>query len=215
MQGRRYTMRKLLVLLSVVLLICGSAVVASAALVDQGNGTILDTNTGQYWYADLEYFSNETYSDQLDLIDGISLYDFHMASLSEMENLFGEYELSEITGVFGQSAPDTSVGDTTIRRWWGRYESVYECPPEDTHCSPATNYHFQAWISKNLNTSAYMGGETYLEQPDPGNYLEDSLVEDWLGAWAVEGTPVPVSATLWLLGSGLIGIVGIRRKFKI
>jgi len=30
----------------------------------------------------------------------------------------------------------------------------------------------------------------------------------------VTGNPVPVPAAVWLLGSGLIGIVGIRKKFK-
>lgn len=30
----------------------------------------------------------------------------------------------------------------------------------------------------------------------------------------VDGAPVPVPAAAWLLGSGLIGLVGVRRKFK-
>ena len=28
------------------------------------------------------------------------------------------------------------------------------------------------------------------------------------------GTPIPIPGAVWLLGSGLIGIVGVRRKFK-
>jgi len=28
------------------------------------------------------------------------------------------------------------------------------------------------------------------------------------------GNPVPIPGAIWLLGSGLIGIIGIRRKFK-
>lgn len=27
-------------------------------------------------------------------------------------------------------------------------------------------------------------------------------------------TPVPIPAAIWLLGSGLIGLIGLRRKFK-
>ncbi|MBW2491419.1 MAG: VPLPA-CTERM sorting domain-containing protein [Deltaproteobacteria bacterium] len=33
--------------------------------------------------------------------------------------------------------------------------------------------------------------------------------------WAYDATPqVPIPAAVWLLGSGLIGIVGVRRKFR-
>jgi len=33
-------------------------------------------------------------------------------------------------------------------------------------------------------------------------------------AWVANINPIPIPGAVWLLGSGLIGIVGIRRKFK-
>jgi hypothetical protein len=38
-----------------------------------------------------------------------------------------------------------------------------------------------------------------------------TLTTDWV---LVEGTAVPIPAAAWLLGTGLIGLVGLRRKFK-
>ena len=41
----------------------------------------------------------------------------------------------------------------------------------------------------------------------------DSTFGD-LGAWVVSNNPVPIPGAVWLFGSGLIGLVGIKRKFK-
>jgi len=37
------------------------------------------------------------------------------------------------------------------------------------------------------------------------------ITYDWV---EVTGTPVPIPAAAWLLGSGLIGLIGLRRRFK-
>jgi len=50
-----------------------------------------------------------------------------------------------------------------------------------------------------------------LLHPTPGGY--DKMAITWhLG---VQAAWVPIPGAVWLLGSGLIGIVGVRRKFKI
>jgi len=40
----------------------------------------------------------------------------------------------------------------------------------------------------------------------------DGFEEGWIAE--IDPTPVPIPGAVWLLGSGLIGMVGIRRKFK-
>jgi hypothetical protein len=45
------------------------------------------------------------------------------------------------------------------------------------------------------------------DDPDTNFYNADARVY-------AKFAPVPVPAAVWLLGSGLIGLLGIRRKFK-
>ena len=60
---------------------------------------------------------------------------------------------------------------------------------------------------QNLNGASWNGTDT----------LE--LSDFWPGQGAISnvriyGNPVPIPAAVWLLGSGLLGLVGIRRRFK-
>ena len=41
-----------------------------------------------------------------------------------------------------------------------------------------------------------------------------SISDSEYSAWIGPGTEVPVPPAVWLLGSGLIGLIGLRRKFK-
>ena len=49
----------------------------------------------------------------------------------------------------------------------------------------------------------------------PYTPLEIGGSSDWSNLWAVvDQHPIPIPGAVWLLGSGLVGIVGIRRKFQ-
>ena len=46
----------------------------------------------------------------------------------------------------------------------------------------------------------------------PG-WSDESVVSPIIGAWVI-ARPIPEPATMLLLGSGLIGLAGFRRKFR-
>lgn len=50
-----------------------------------------------------------------------------------------------------------------------------------------------------------------VELPGPAN---DYAWAGGTGAFSVDVAPVPIPAAVWLFGSGLIGLVGVRRKFR-
>jgi hypothetical protein len=56
----------------------------------------------------------------------------------------------------------------------------------------------------------FLGGYEYYMALEP---LDDDTVSENLGAWVVADV-VPVPAAVFLFGSGLIGLAGIRRKFR-
>ena len=47
-------------------------------------------------------------------------------------------------------------------------------------------------------------------------FIQDTTLHDHLGFYRYDLTvnPVPIPPTVWLLGSGLLGLAGLRRKFK-
>jgi hypothetical protein len=47
--------------------------------------------------------------------------------------------------------------------------------------------------------------------PEGGSW---SAYTTTVSAFRISGTPVPIPGAIWLLSSGLIGLIGLRRKFK-
>jgi len=56
-------------------------------------------------------------------------------------------------------------------------------------------------------------GEDYILSAPSSSWRSSSEQHPDMGSFLVSGV-VPIPGAVWLLGSGLIGIVGVRRKFK-
>jgi hypothetical protein len=122
-------------------------------------------------------------------------------------------------------AVDTTVCFTGARRrnfraWLGDDLHYASQPSGDLGTGPFTN----------LQSVVYWSGSEYSVDPDrawaflfeDGSQCPDSkdyYLANHLGfyAWAVRDgdvAPVPIPGAIWLLGSGLIGFIGIRSKFR-
>lgn len=87
------------------------------------------------------------------------------------------------------------------------------------YSTPATGDLSEKWYNREL--IAYVPGVILGLAPSPNGSLlfhySDEFLLPIIGQDVSSDfimTPVPVPGALWLLGSGLIGLVGIRRKFK-
>ncbi len=72
---------------------------------------------------------------------------------------------------------------------------------------PDTNPDTHAWYLYNLTNLGWTGTEEITITglwPDQGSFSHVTLY----------GTPVPIPAAVWLLGSGLLGLIGVGRRMK-
>ncbi len=65
-------------------------------------------------------------------------------------------------------------------------------------------------------TSGYYAHSSHVKTNYNGNLYDWYIQSSYYGVWtSFELGAVPVPAAVWLLGSGLIGLIGIRRKINI
>lgn len=194
----------------------GVSSVANAALVDRGGGLIYDTDLNITWLANanvngamnwggamtwasnLSYYDsvrNVTYTDwrlpttlQLDPAcsgqSGVDSYGYNCTG-SEMGHLF----YNELGGVAGQSI--TATHNTNYNLFQNVQSGLYW---SESEYAP---YPYDAWYFNFLNGGQYM------------NYKGNDGY-----AWAVrpgDVAAVPLPATAWLFGSGLLGLLGAAR----
>jgi hypothetical protein len=168
---------------------------------DPSGHVTYDDQTGYYWIWDLNYFSSQTYDQQLDTIDGLNtigneyfgLSGWHMANFEEMESLWA-YEASELVTVFNP----TYIDPTSIS-YAGRFDEIFP------YYIPS---HYFGNVHIVHGTPEKWGLYNY------GIYDHD--ISDRYGAWVLTAGPVPEPATFILFSSGIAGLLAlrIRRKSK-
>lgn len=184
-------MRKLL-FMAVFLLIAGPA---SASLIDQGDGTVWDNTAGLLWYQDLTDFVDQTYGEQIASIGALSGDGWRMATDSDIDLLL-DNSYQEIDASFTNTRY-SSGGSYEYYYYYGRYDKV-----------PDGYVNMHSMMLVRWDTVSATGIDNL------SNYL-DSSSNDRTGAWVVKDfSAVPTPAAIWLLGSGLLGLVGVRKKLK-
>jgi hypothetical protein len=114
-----------------------------------------------------------------------NLHGWHMATDPDFLQLINSYSSSAVWAAFNPNNNSTYV--------WGLLNSEWT----------------DGWylIGAIGNTGANDQHSIYEYGLQPGN----------LGAWAItnDAIPTPIPAAVWLLGSGLIGIFGLRRRVEM
>ena len=175
---------------------------------------IVDTGTGssQFDLSNYQWLSAQFTIDQ-------------PYELTDIEGYFGTYRFG--TGIVTLAIYDDSSGGELPDINNERFSDTFSWPTSGPVWSglngiswslPAGTY----WVSfevRDDEETGYVAIRYNVSNP-LSNYARTISAGDWLAddsaniGVKILGNPVPVPGALWLLGSGLIGIVGIRRKFK-
>jgi hypothetical protein len=170
-----------------------------------GQKVTLDTATGNYWYWNLEDFTDKDYDEQITAIEDLGTYGnvaggWHMATESEIHALFSN-DPQEVAGSFNYTHIFIWPG-LTIYEWIGRCN--YQPPTEPDY-----------YYTYSVNADDEFGNGAYFEIDCKLGTSETCAI----GAWVVsESALVPAPGALVLAATGLLsstlGLKRLRRKLQ-
>jgi hypothetical protein len=179
---------------TLVLMVLGMATIAQASLIDRGNNFIYDTDLNITWYA----------------VPHGPFYNFLDASQWAVSQTYGG-----VSGWHLPLTPGTQIGETD------EGQMGHLCYHEPGFQSYFTITLIGKYWTGNLVSWSSPSDAWYFEfNPNWGLQGFDSVYQNDYpyGALLVHdgdvGASVPIPAAFWLLGSGLLGLIGIRRKIS-
>jgi PEP-CTERM motif len=213
-------MNKLLIGLGVVVLLFTGGTNTNASLITYSDDVVYDNVANKYWFRDLSLFPDKTYDEQITLIDSHSFTHeyrdgWRMANSSEYNRLLSN-GVPSIMAFFAPTTIQINQNNTAqnIKYYRGRLHDDVSDEMNTVVGFFYKNYwpgtginYYSPVVTSESTANIYYGAWVVADA------LHDTLEPKWIAAQA-NPTPTPEPATILLLGTGVIGLVGIRNRKK-
>ena len=160
------------------------------------NDDFVEDGKGLVWYRHLSEKTNSTFSEHFEHLTEMNKYIYadelkwRIANSQDMQNIY-DSTYAEVCDAFTPSYDD---GWNEV--WYGRYDQELSNYP-DASLGYEIIFVNGSYISEMYNVLTM-----------------DDRSDKMLGAWYVSGTPVPLPTSMLLMASGLVGCIGLKRRFR-